>query len=314
MKRCIVFLFSSLLFVTATPVRAAFTDDLDDLRAELVFRSDARSNSTDKVEQKQKKACDKAIAAIDKSTTLAGDIKAAAKIAKSMEKVFPEEFGPVLLVPNLESFLSSTAFDLSATIQTILDPLAAQISALPDGPAKIKAQAAYDNATNLLAQVLTSLNLADAFKDLASSLKATTASQKIVDKAGPVTPSSGVTATIGGSNFVADSGGGAEWVQSSGVLDIGGGHGTFPNNIFLSVALCSNFNGTANTYPLQPTCGGVTTGSTFFAVTSGTLVISTFNAINTSLSGTFAFSATDGSTSILVTNGQFNLNNLTVTP
>src|SRR5690348_8487151 len=97
MKKVFVLLF---LVVATMSVRAS--DNFSDLRDELVSRAGILTNSIDKTEQKAGKACVKAIATLDKSIDLAGDIKAGPKVAKTLIKAFPSEFG-------LSSLLAASA-------------------------------------------------------------------------------------------------------------------------------------------------------------------------------------------------------------
>jgi hypothetical protein len=80
----------------------------------------------------------------------------------------------------------------------------------------------------------------------------------------------------------------------------------------LSVALCSGFNGQPGTYALGNNCGGfldfVNFG--FFTATTGSLELVTFNSGAGTASGTFWYEASDGFDTILVTNGMFSISNL----
>jgi hypothetical protein len=53
---------------------------------------------------------------------------------------------------------------------------------------------------------------------------------------------------------------------------------------------------------------------TFYGVVTGTLYIAAIDPMAHSVSGTFSYTATDGMTVVTVTNGQFNITNMTVTP
>ena len=119
------------------------------------------------------------------------------------------------------------------------------------------------------------------------------------------------TVMIGGTNYDWSAAGGAEWVQNAGILDIGGSDGTLQ----VSAAQCTNFNGVTGDYVLGNSCGGVNDIPDtfhFYGAMVGTLHIATFNTPTTSLSGTFAYEASDGVTTVIVTNGMFNLNNLLI--
>jgi hypothetical protein len=129
------------LFTLTPTARAAYTESFDALRTELSNRAAILTGSVDKVEQKKGQTCLKIIAAIDKSTTLTGDIKTAGKIAKSLIKAFPEEFAMLVMFEptNLSALLNDTLDNLTAEVQAELDALQTAINALPDGSAKTSA-------------------------------------------------------------------------------------------------------------------------------------------------------------------------------
>src|SRR6267154_1615030 len=132
-------LFLGLMLASASVARAALTDSFEALRDELVFRTSVLSNSDDKVELKQYKACLKAVAAIDRSTTLANDIKTAAKITKSLAKAFTNDFSvataqatlaSVTFSNNLQTLVTGTFSNLADEVQATLDDLQTAIDGL----------------------------------------------------------------------------------------------------------------------------------------------------------------------------------------
>jgi flagellar hook-basal body complex protein FliE len=320
-------LTAAFLLACCPTAQAAYTDNFDDLLVELQTRSSVLSNSTDKVEQKQKKACDKAIKTIFKpADSLGDDVKTAGKVAKDLAKAFPGEFAPVLAIKtvstNLYDLITELAAELRSEITNELAELQLDVDALPAGNAKTKALAAIAKVQAALLLADAALDNADLFKALDAASKAVASGQKTVEKAnnsgGGGGSGQGLTATISSNgtndNWVADQNTGAEWVQGSGILDVGGerssGGGTR-----LTVALCNGFNGQTGTYPLQVSCGGYMENGTFtfYATQSGTLNITECNAGSHTIAGTFSLTASDGNKTFTIT-GSFDLNNLTVTP
>lgn len=319
-----VCLLSALCCFTWT-ARAAFTDDFDGLRAELVNRSDLLSNSTDKVEIKQKKACDQSIVLIDKpAKDLGVDIKTGKKVATKMIKAFPSEFVPapaVVFSNNIVQVLLGSFSALGEDVNVEIVTLAGLIATTPDGKDKLKAAAQFTIATNLITLAQSALTFAQGSQLLGGALKAALKGQQAAIKGGggggSTNNTMSATIVIGGTNYnwSAPLGGIAEYAPNSvPQLDIAGGDGVFSVNS----TLCSNFTGVAGDYALGSgcVCGVVDFSNTnnFFVATSGTLHIATFDTPTTSLSGTFNYSASDGTTTITVTNGQFDLHNLQVSP
>jgi hypothetical protein len=328
--------FICALVVAAGTSRAAFTDDFDGLRAELVSRSLLLSNSTDKIEIKQKKACDQSILLIDKSSTsLATDIKTAKKVATKMIKAFPNEFlavnaGGIIFTNNMLTVLLNTYFALGGDVQTEIVTLGGLIAGLPDSSDKLKALAQFDTATNLLALAQNSLTFAQGSALLGKSLKAALKGQTIAINAGGG-GGGGTNDTFvadvqigGGTNdhFVATLLGEPNYTVATSTLDLNGSRGTFIQGDDVTAALCGSFNGAAGTYPLGG-CGGYFqygTPNASFSMVTGTLYIATFNVTitgtgtNASTSGTFAFTGSDGVNTATVTNGQFNLSSVIVFP
>jgi hypothetical protein len=324
---CATILATGFLLAGSPTAQAAYTDNFDDLLTELQTRSIVLSNSTDKVLLKQKKACDKAIKNILKpADSLGDDVKTAGKVAKDLAKAFPGEFITLLSIKtvstNLSDLIDDLAVELHSEITNEFAELQADVDALPAGSAKTKAQTAIAKAEAALLLAETALDNADLFKALDTAIKAVVSGQKTVDKAnnsgGGGGGGQGLTATITlngvDDNWVANQNTGAEWVQGSGILDIGGerssGSGTR-----LTVALCSGFNGQTGTYPLQASCGGFMDNGTFdfYPTQSGTLNITKCDAGTHTITGTFSLTASDGNKTFTIT-GSFDLNNLTVTP
>jgi hypothetical protein len=333
---CSFAVFTIAFYLLTPATRAAFTDDFDELRGELVSRSLLLSNSTDKTEIKQKQACDKAVVLIDKpATALATDIKTANKVATLMIKAFPNEFvstasvAPALLFTNnIVSVLLGAYTALGTDVQSEIVTLGGLIASLPDSSDKLKAAAQFNTATNLLALAQSSLTFAQGGKLLGQSLKAALKGQAIAIKAGAGGGGGGTNNTFvadvqigGGTNdhFVATLLGEPNYTVSTGTLDLNGSRGTFVQGDDVTAPICGGFNGTPGTYAATVGCGGYFqygTPNASYSMVAGTIYIATFN-INgntASTSGTFAFTGSDGVTTVTVTNGQFNLSNVFVAP
>jgi hypothetical protein len=318
------------LSFSAPSAHAAFTDNLDGLRAELATRSLLLSNSTDKTEIKQKKACDKATGLIDKpATSLATDIKTANKVATLMIKAFPTEFtvataiSPAAVFSNsIVSVLLDAYTGLGADVQTEVTTLDNLIAGLADGNDKLKAAAQFDSATNLLALAESSLTFVQGGKLLGQSLRATLNGQAIAIKAadagGNTNDSFVADIQIGGTNdhYVATSFNGPKFTVSTGTLDLGCTRGDLLTGDVLTPAICGGFAETRRNYAMGGGCGGYFSTSASYSMVTGTLYLATwaFTGTSVSTSGTFAFSASDGVTTIIITNGVFRLRNVVVAP
>ncbi|MEI6085883.1 MAG: hypothetical protein WCS70_16485 [Verrucomicrobiota bacterium] len=325
--------FAALLWI-ATTTHAANISSFTTLREELVSRTGVLTGSVDKVELKQGKTCVKAIATLDKSVTLAGDIKAGSKVAKSLLKAFPTEFGVVLtavFTNNLQTLLIAGYDNMGGQVEDLISALQLSINALPSGSDKTNAQAALDVAKAALEAAAAATDFATGSKLLATTLKDIAKTQKIVDKAGSGGGGGGSNSTFeadviigGGTNdhFVATLLGEPNYTVASSTLDLNGSRGTFIQGDDVTAALCGSFNGAPGTYPLGG-CGGYFmygTPNASYTTVTGTVFIATFQttigggSTNATTSGTFAFTATDGLTTVVVTNGVFNLSNVLVFP
>ena len=317
---------AAVLLIAAPGVRAAYSDNFDALRSELAARSEALSGSTDKTGQKQKKAVDKAIAAIDKaSDTLATDIKTAGKVAATLEKAFPEEFlfdkalrrdQAGLVATSLGELTYDTLENLANDVYGLWTAAQAAVEIMPEGDRKNAAQNALDAAASAYNDADSADSLKDAAKLLGMSLKSVLKAQKAAGSGGPGPGAQSLSATVAigaGAPFTwtADASSG-EWGQAAGILDIFGTKATPDTE--LSVALCQGFNGQTGTYQLGNNCGGYLDfgTSTVYLITSGTLDITSFDAIGHIVSGTFSYTASNGTTTVTVTNGTFNITNLDV--
>ena len=73
---------------------APFTSNFDDLIADLQTRAAALSNSVDKTQQKQFKTIEKVLTTLNKSTSVATDVKNLGSAAKTLIKAFPTDYTP----------------------------------------------------------------------------------------------------------------------------------------------------------------------------------------------------------------------------
>jgi hypothetical protein len=319
-----ILLLAAIALMSLAPMRAraAFTSYFDPLLQELQSRSATLTNKADKLQRKQKKAADMCIRIINKNTnSLRGDITAAGAVSRLLTKNFSGEFSATVkgltVVTNLETLLEGAFTSLQSDVVGTIDDLTALINGLADGKAKTRALSQFTAATNKLATIQNDTDFSTWSKLLASGLKSALSGINIAAKAGggsTGSPKFTATVSIGGTNinFVADSFG-AEWVQTSGILDIGGmrtGVGNF------SVPIVSGFTGATGTYPLGGAGSYQPAGTfTFYILQSGTLNITSFNAANHSLSAMFSFTATnDAGGLVTVNNGMVSVNNLTVVP
>lgn len=315
-------LVAGCMLACCPTAQAAYTDNFDDLLTELQTRSVVLSNSTDKVLLKQKKACDKAIKTILKpADSLGDDVKTAGKVAKDLAKAFPNEFITLLSIKTVSTNLADLIADLAVGIQSdisnALVTLQSDVNALPAGNTKTKAQAAVTQAQAALLLAANALDYGVLYSALKTATKALANGQKAV-ASGTSGGGQSLTATISSNgtndNWVADQNTGAEWVQSTGILDVGGDRSS-GGGTHLTVALCSGFNGQTGSYPMKDSCGGYWDASTFtfYGVQSGTLNITKCDVGTHTITGTFSFTASDGNKTFTIT-GSFNLNNLTVSP
>jgi hypothetical protein len=300
--------------------------NFEDLFDELESRANVLTGSVDKVEQKQGKACLKAMAAILKADDLAAEAKTAGKVAKSLIKAFPNEFEVALarglevqeVDINLYDLLLGTYSNIVEDVQSELDALQVEIDALPAGTGKDSAQAAWDTAQQLVNNVGESPDFAAAAKILAGSIKAALKTESAIAKAlnsGGGGGGSGLSCQINGASFQAIAAAGT-FANATMQFVVTGP--TAQRAVTLSV-----FGVTGpGTYPIGAgsQVQEVGTGVTFASNLSGSVTITTFNLAQQKASGTFSFTATqttpspDPTNSVNVTSGTFNISSITVLP
>ncbi|MCG3150264.1 MAG: hypothetical protein PCFJNLEI_03745 [Verrucomicrobiae bacterium] len=313
---------TTAILVTSSAAHAAATSSFDALRAELLARANSLTGSVDKVEQKLGKTCVKVIAAIDKSTTLSGDIKALGKISKTLLKAFPDDFvleaavTELLVVNDLSDLLEGSLSNLVATIQTELDEIQTEINALPEGSAKTSAQTAHDTAQDLLNQAGTSPDFALAAKALSSSLKSLLSAIKTIDKANDSNGDgggNGLQCRINGVQHNAPAAAGV-YVNITGQFTVNGPALNGQKAVNISAV---NVVG-PGPYPAGAGTGviDIAGGKTYSSNLSGTVYIATFNLAQQKASGTFTFSASQTTPSPVATNiveviqGSFNISTI----
>jgi hypothetical protein len=325
------------LALIAPRATAAYTNSFDALRAELAARSAGLSNSTNKVDQKNKKILDKAIKAIDKpAKTLAKDIDTAAKIAKSLTKAFPVDFPTNVVTltaaphrrlapgPTLGSLLQDVYDSLESIVEDWLSKLIIDANGLTDEKATTKALLASDAAQEAIDAATLADTLKDFIKALKKALGAVVKGQKIVAKAGTgggggscgtITTSS-VTMTASNDSFNATSTfpgfAGGEYTQSSKSLNVGGTDGVTGNAVGFQVNAGVTGPGTYTNVGGSYTVGSPPTQT--FNITSGSMTINGLDLTAQTTCGTGTFTASDGTHVIVVTNFTFAIKNLAVSP
>jgi hypothetical protein len=301
----------------AAQAQAAYSDSFNALRVELVSRAAVLSSSDDKVEIKQSKVCLKAIAAIDKSSTLANDVKTAGKVTKSLAKAFPSEFGVSTLASitfsnNLHVLVTGVFNNLANDVHSGLDDLQTAINGMPAGTARNSAQSVHDAAEDLLDSGSSS-DLLSFVKSLTTALKDVTKGTKIVNNGsggggggGGGVGNATLKCSIDGKSFTAFGAGGT-YVSITGEIDVLGATAQKGVNV-------TTFNVTSTgTYPAEAGCYVVdlSSGITYGNNVTGTVTITTFDTVHKKAIGTFSFSADQstppGSGHVDVTAGQFNV-------
>lgn len=299
--------------------------NFEDLFHELEVRAGLLTGSLDKVEQKQGKACIKAMAAIRKATNLAAEAKTAGKVAKTLIKAFPNEFAVAQTLDmephphgHLYDLLVLTYSNIIGDVQAELDSLLPAIEALPPGSGKDAARQAWNLAQQLLDNAGESPDFAIAAKVLSSSIKAVLKTQSAIEKAqnsGGGGGGQGLTCVINGVNFQALGAAGA-YLNATMQFTVTGATAQRAVNI-------SIFGVTGpGTYPIGSgtQVQEIGTGVTYAGNLTGTVTITTFNLAQQKASGTFSFTATQSlpapnpANSVNVTSGSFNISSITVLP
>jgi hypothetical protein len=318
--------------VTPNAKATPYTDNFDALIAELQARGASLSNATDKVGKSQYKACVKSLQTFAKdSTSLATDLKNGVKVAKALIKAFPGDFttnmtataAATLTASTFGELLEAAYTGLADDVEAALAALQTTVNALPAGSAKDKALEAIAAATQALAEAENATDYDTGAKALATAIKEIAKGAKAAASGGGGGGGGGASklsakVIINGvtNNWVATAAGG-EWVKSTGILDVGGttGPSGAPTSQ-LSAALGSGYNGTTGAFALGGNVGGYFDfgAMRFYGAVSGTLNITSFSEANTTIKGTFSYTASDGTTTIQVTEGEFEVYDLTVTP
>ena len=309
-----IILITLLLSFLPWRSEAVFTHHFDALLSDLQARSATLTNAT-RLERRQKSAVDQSIRILNKNTnSLLKDITAGGQVARLLKRNFTNEFSADAKVSSFETLLNDAFNGLESDVDASLANLSSLIGGLPDGRAKTRAQSLFNSATNKLAGIQGSADFSAWSRLLTAGLRSALNGINIASKASGGT---GLHATIGiggtNLNFVADTFG-AEWVQSAGILDIGGSR----NGVgALSIPILSGFSGATGIYPLSGAGSFIdSTTFTIYIIDSGTLNITSFSGANHSLAATFSFTATNssGPGTVTVSNGGATLNNVTVTP
>jgi len=193
-------LSSAALLAAASPAGANATGTDDLLRSELEARRSALSEATDKDGKKQYKAVLKSLKFMDKSVKdLAGDIKTAGKVAKTLGKAFPGEFQPSIVV-SLRDHCSTLFGDLQGLVGEGIGTLHGVVGGLSTkGQAKVNL--GLETADALLDTVDTA-DFAAWAKSLFAAQKLVLKAQKVVDK--DKGPTVGLSIQVDGKAFNPD--------------------------------------------------------------------------------------------------------------
>lgn len=311
-----------LAILPTLAIAEPWTDHFDALIEELQVRSVALSNSTDKVERKQKKAVDKMLSSLlgKDSSSLATDIKNAGKLAKKLQKTFPSELNSMASAvgpiggdgdPTLQSLLEELFDDLGDDIQSVLGEAQEFLDAQGASKCKDKAQSALDATTDALAAAESATDFADRARALGTAAKNVARAESRVDDAANC-KGSGISTVMATVNDVPLDAQGNDNVQAfyypdSNLieLDITFSNGDF---LFMLISLTDPHEGT------HPFTNGAEytqiAGGTQFNSTSGQLIITKLESSEKELSCSFSFTASAvdttaaGNASSIVVNGE----------
>jgi hypothetical protein len=294
---------------------APFTDNFDALIAELNNRAAVLTNSTDKLEMKQGKVCVKVLKTLAKdSQSIVTDLKTAGKVAKTLQKAFPAEFGTNTVAgaaaampvesTSLGELIAQLFAEFETEIGSALTTLQELVAGFPAGSLKDQATALIEQGLALLAEAEASGDysqiaklLADAIDDILRQLELYLGTLANGDNT--------MTATIGGAAFEGICAGVND--TASGRLGLGG---VAPDLSGLVTLVTSNATG-IGTYPLAEGTmfQDLTTGITYADNVTGTVTFVAIDLAAGTAAGVFEFTAAeylgDGSNTVTVTAGEF---------
>jgi hypothetical protein len=314
----------AFVFQTSTAKAAPYTPYFDDLITELQSRSAALSNSTDKVEQKQYKACQKALKTFlgKDSTSLATDLKNVGKVAKTLAKAFPEEFNPpvatasAITIITLPDLLDNAYNEFYTDVVNLLEGIQTALAALPASSCKTAALEIVDDIQAILDEAAAAPDFATAVKTLSKGLKTVAKADAAVLKAtdcntgGGGSIGKGLSCSVNGNSFSALAAIG-NYLNITGQFTVSGV--TTERAVTVIV-----FGVTGpGTYPIG---GGsqvqeVMSNETWAGNETGTVTINTWDLAGGKASGTFEFTVTKvfpevSSNQVTVTSGKFNVSNI----
>jgi hypothetical protein len=305
-----------------------YTDHFDALIAELEVRSDTLTNTEDKVEVKQKKTVDKVLASFFKkpSPSLEFDLKLAAKAAKSLAKVFPDEFAPAAEFEafNLNDLLQQALDDFDSEITADLSEAQDMVDSAPPGKCQDKAQKVLDKVMEQLVLADTAPDLSKLAKALAKAAKTVLKGQSLAEAALECDPGGGggggdwydwyfdmtvdderisayEDARIGGPDFIAVT------YFSDGRLFVAMNKEAGYPSVNFSVFIGNPAS--KKSYAILPG-GGYTdaTGMNFYTIISGTCTITKWpKSFPGRGEATFFFQATGSAETVSVTDGSFSV-------
>lgn len=176
-----------LAFWNITNASAApLTEHFDELIDELESRAAALSNSASKAEQKQFKAIHKSLALLSEidSTNIDTDIKAAAKIAKTLAKGFPAQFNtrPASGETNtLSLMIQDVLYNLAGDISDLFDDALDDVDALAPSVCRDNADILINKADEALAAASDTETFSELAKMLSKAYLALVDAQEAID-------------------------------------------------------------------------------------------------------------------------------------
>jgi hypothetical protein len=312
-----------IVFQASTAKATPFTPYFEGLINELQSRSAALSNSTDKVEQKQFKACQKALKTFNgkHSTSLATDLKNAGKVAKTLAKAFPEEFNPAPTVAAVTPLTTTSLFDLLnnaynsifGDASDILDEIETVLAGLPSSSCKDSAIGIVANIQAILDEAGTAPDFDTAVKTLGDGLKTVAKANAALLKAadcnsgGGGSVPKGLNCSINGNSFSALAAIG-NYVNITKQFSV---TGATTERAVTVIAVGVTGPGT---YPIESgsQVQEITSGEMWAGNVSGTITLTTLDVAAGKATGTFSFTVTKSlpevsTNEVSVTNGKINI-------
>lgn len=322
------------LAIQSSALATPYTSNLDPLIAELQARSAALADSTNKTEIKLKKAIDKILLSFEKpSPNLMTDIKLLGNAAKSLAKLFPDEFVPAPLVTitpktvvvftNLDEIIQIALDAYGGDIYTLSADAQNLVNLAPASSCRDKAQAVLDDVADQLALLPSAPNNATAVKILSTAAKNVLKGQTLAE----------TVATCGNSG--GGGGGGGNWYDLNLSVTIDGTKISAYENVLNSspdqVSVTYFANGGLSVYMTKQagypyfyfssnignpgggthaiySGGNYSDGVNTYTITDGTITITKWpSSFPGNGKATFSFNATGTAGTITATSGSFSV-------